>query len=171
MFSCFPSLISDCRIINISVHRFLGLPWVIPRLIFNAEQYINCFIHAFYLLLLVVNHSTELLPVISTNRLTYTVIQAVGTSSAFSRQRNNCFRTFFSKVCHVLMTEYATVCMTDNLARIDCVSVQCIRAFLCLPVYVRTSRPSTTVTRFTNDIACFYRAIWCNGLHVHKKLS
>src|SRR5699024_4050614 len=99
------------------------------------------------------------------------IIQAISTSSAFSRQWNNCFRTFFGKVRHVLMTEYATICMTDNLARIDCVSVQCIRAFLCLPVYVWTSRPATTVTRFTNDIACFYRAVWCNGLHVHKKLS
>src|SRR5699024_3503458 len=96
--------------------------------------------------------------VISTYRLAYTVIQVISTSSAFSRQWNNCFRTFFSKVRHVLMTEYATVCMTDNLARIDCVSVQCIRAFLCLPVYVRTSRPSTTVTTATNDIAGFYRA-------------
>src|SRR5699024_365151 len=101
--------------------------------ILNAEQYINCFIHAFYLLLLVVNHSTELLSVISANCLTYTVIQAISAPSAFSRQRDDSFRTFFSKVRHVLVTEYTAVGMTNNLARINRVSIQRIRALLCLP--------------------------------------
>src|SRR5699024_10581293 len=125
---------------------------------------------AFNLLLLVINHSAELLPVISANRFAYTVIQAISAPSAFSRQWNDSFRTFFSEVCHVLMTEYATVGMTDNLTRIDCVSVQCVRALLCLPVNVRTSRPSTRVTTATDDIAGFYRAVRCDCLHMHEEL-
>src|SRR5699024_2749556 len=101
----------------------------------------------------------------------YTVIQAIGSSSAFCRQWNNCFRSFFSEVRHVLMAEYTAVSMTDNLSRINCVSVQCICTLLCLPVYVWTSRPSTTVTTSTNDIASFYRAVRCDSLHMHEELS
>src|SRR5699024_10512327 len=107
-------LVNDRSVVYVTINRLFSFSRIESCFIFNAKQYINRLIHAFNLLLLVINHSAELLPVISANRLAYTIIQAISAPSAFSRQWNDSFRAFFSEVCHVLMTEYTTVSMTDD---------------------------------------------------------